>query len=109
MSNPYTVYIDDNFHHGDASARSRGREYATLAEAIQRCQQIVDGWLEDAMRQGVEPKDLYDSYRAFGDDPWVSSADVSGVPFSAWKYAEQRCLELVAARGAASKLNGDIE
>ena len=105
MSNGYAVFIDDNYHHGDASARSRGREYGTLDGAIQRCKRIVDDWLEEALRQGVKPQDLYDSYRMFGDDPWIGSADVSGVPFSAWQYAKGRCDEIVAAHETASTPN----
>lgn len=42
----------------------------------------------------MSPVALYENYKGYGDDPYVVGADVDGVPFSAWSYAELRCAEI---------------
>jgi hypothetical protein len=88
----YIVFVDDNFHYMDSSERTTHGEFETLDAAVDACRKIVDACLASAHENGMTAKDLYSSYIAFGDDPWISGAD--DVPFSAWTYANQRCAEI---------------
>ena len=90
----YTVWVDDNFHYMDEDERYKHGEFETLEAAIEACKRIVDAYLVSAYTPGMSADALHASYTGFGDDPWVSGAD--GTPFSAWKYAEQRCAEICA-------------
>jgi len=77
----------------DPEAEYRDRTYATLKEAIPRCQQIMDTDLGD--KPGASARAMLEYCRMFGDDPYIISDDTARtVPFSAWKYAEQRAREL---------------
>jgi hypothetical protein len=91
----YTVKIDDNFHFTDEEERTTHGEFETLSAAIQACRKIVDDCLASAYTPGMSAEDLYSNYKSFGDDPWISGGD--GVPFSAWDYAKQRCVEICNA------------
>ena len=88
---PYIVYVDDNFHHMNEEERCQSGEYATLEEAVSKCQRIVDDFLEDAQKPGMSPKELYDQYCMFGEDPFIRGP---ASDFSAWDYAKRRCDEL---------------
>jgi hypothetical protein len=39
---PYVLYVDDNFHYMNEEERYKGGEYATLEEAVSKCQRIDD-------------------------------------------------------------------
>lgn len=89
----FTVYVRDNFHYMDPEAEYRDSTHATLAEAIARCQQIVDADLGD--QPGTNARAMVEYYRMFGDDPYiVGDATAGTTPFSAWEYAEQRARQL---------------
>jgi hypothetical protein len=88
-----TVYVDDNFHYMDESERYEAGKFATKEQALDVCRKIVDEYLLSAFEQGMEQKELYQSYASFGDDPWFSG----GYPeYSSWKYAEIRSGEICA-------------
>jgi hypothetical protein len=89
MGEKFTVYVDDNFHYMDESERYTLGEFDTEAEAIQAAKAIVDEFLESGYSSGVSAKELFDGYKMYGEDPWIS-----GVKFSAWDYARQRCEEM---------------
>lgn len=94
----YQVLIDDNFHYQDESERVKHGVFATPEEAVMACQSIVDGYLTDAFKPGMTADDLFQSYTAFGEDPFIVSdgpGDAS-VRFSAWDYARRRCAEIAA-------------
>jgi hypothetical protein len=58
----------------------------------------VDEYLTDAFKPGMTADALFESYRSFGEDPFVvpdSPADAP-VKFSAWDYARQRCSQIAA-------------
>jgi len=97
---PYVVLVDDNYHHMDSSYRGRGGEFATAEEAVARCRQIVDEYLDDAEK--IEGRDsattLWESYTMFGDDPFIVATDETPASFSAWDYARQRCEERAGNR-----------
>jgi hypothetical protein len=92
---PYVVYVDGNFHYMNEEERCGSGEYATLEEAVSKCQRIVDEFLEDAYKPGMSSKELYDQYRMFGEDPFVRGPTAN---FSAWAYAKRRCDELCCSQ-----------
>jgi hypothetical protein len=62
-------------------------DYATLEEAVSKCKSIVDDFLEDEHKPGISPKELYDQYCMFGEDPFIRGPNDG---FSAWDYARQK-------------------
>ena len=88
----YTVFVDDNFHYMDTSERYKLGEFADCQSAVAACKDVVEDFLAhcDLHRSAEE---LFTYYKAFGEDPWISSED-KGCRFSAWNYAEKRCSEL---------------
>ena len=94
----YTVFVDDNFHHGDKEARTAHGEFETLQAAIDAAKSIVDDSLLHDHEPGMSASLLYTRYTMFGDDPWVAGAE--NTPFSAWDFAKARCEIMCAARDA---------
>ena len=92
----YRVIVADNYHYQDESENYTFGYFDTLEEAIGACMAIVDEYLEGEFKAGISSSAMYETYKNFGDDPYVVGADVDGVPFSAWSYAEQRCIEICA-------------
>lgn len=92
----YQVLIDDNFHYQDESERVKHGVFATLEEAVAACQSIVDAYLDDAFKAGMTADALFESYTAFGEDPFIvlDGPGAAPVKFSAWDYARQRCAEI---------------
>ena len=88
----YTVYVDDNFHYMDESERYKLGDFADCQSATAACKEIVDDFLTHASHEGT-PKQLFEHYTTFGEDPWISTTD-GNCKFSAWEYARQRCREL---------------
>ena len=89
---PYRVMVDDNFHYQDESERYEHGTFATLAEAVAACRQIVDDDLEGHLKPGITADELYTIYTMFDRDPFILVPD--GEPragFSAWNYARERC------------------
>jgi hypothetical protein len=89
----YRVLVDDNFHYMDESERYTLGEFASYEEAEEACRRIVDEFLLDAYKPGMDAKSLYELYTMFGDDPFITSADRART-FSAWDYARMRCGEI---------------
>ena len=96
---PYVVMVDDNFHYMDKDERYRHGEFADAGVAIEHCRQIVDEYLESALKPGMSAEELWDSYKSFGEDPFIQSLGVAPVRFSAWDYAHGRCADLCRAVG----------
>lgn len=101
---PFQVIVADNFHYMDDDESYVHGGFDTLETAIEASKAIVDENLSHMIK--VNPRltaaQLFDHYRSFGDDPYVRGARSDRVPFSAWKYAEERCSVLCKAdeRGA---------
>lgn len=95
----YTVFVDDNGAYMDADARYTAGKYGSLDAAIEACRNIVDRSLEGLHKPGMSAESLSAEYKAWGDDPWISGADVDAgnLPFSAWDYALERSKEICAA------------
>ena len=90
----FKVLVDDNYHHGDESERYSAGEFATLAEAVAVAQKIVDEYLASAYEPGMTADALMTTYVMFGDDPFIVTAEVPGIPFRARDYARQRVTEM---------------
>jgi hypothetical protein len=90
---PYRVLVDDNFHYRDESERYTLGTFATCAEAMAACRRIVDEFLLDQYKPGMDAVDLCRLYTGFGEDPFIVSADPA-CRFSAWTYATARCAEI---------------
>lgn len=89
----YRVWVDDNEHYMDKSARYGAGSFEDCASATAACRQIVDRFLLSSYREGMTAEHLMMTYKHYGEDPWVSSAD-DNCKFSAWAYAAERCLEI---------------
>jgi hypothetical protein len=90
------VYVDDTHHHGDQTYRYKVGAFSDCPSAIAACKKIVDEFFATHSSDTAQAQESFDSYRRFGEDPFILTSDKSCV-FSAWKYAEQRCQELAAA------------
>jgi len=102
---PFTVVIADNFHYMDEGESYEHGKFETLEGAIAAAKSIVDGFLASALKPGMTADELYSQYTSFGDDPYITSSNEPGVPFSAWSYAKTRCLEMCGSQ-PASKADG---
>jgi hypothetical protein len=93
---PYRVLVDDNFHFMDESERYELGQFSTLAEALAASCRIVDEYLLSAFKPGMTSQQLYASYTAFGEDPFIipDGSEETAVQFSAWDYAQRRCQEM---------------
>lgn len=91
----YQVLVDDNFDYMDASERYSAGSSSTAEEARDVARRIVDIFLSSSYLPGMTEEALLQQYKSFGDDPFISPADPS-CPFSAWKYAAERCKEICA-------------
>jgi hypothetical protein len=90
----FKVFVDDNFHYADKKERYSLGKFSTLEAAIEAAQKIVNDYLSSTYRSGMDADELFKSYAAFGEDPFIVSSSTDTVEFSAWDYAKQRCAEL---------------
>ena len=90
----YTLFVDDNYHftHEDNTAAERG-EYATYEEAVGEAKRIIDHYLEEAYEPPMTAEELLESYKLYGEDPFVVP-DRGKKKFSGWDYAAVRCREI---------------
>jgi len=91
---PYVVLVDDNSRYSDESSRCWHGEFAEAGPALAACRRIVDEYLDSACTPGMSAEELWGSYAAFGEDPFIRSVDAPPVRFSAWDYARERCAAL---------------
>ena len=89
----FEVFVDDNYHYHDESARYKHGEFDTYEEAVKACKEIVDADLLNMYKEGFSAAELYSSYTSFGEDPFIKPAPKSE-KFSAWDYAKLRCGEI---------------
>lgn len=95
----FRVMVDDNFHYQDESERRQLGVYETLDEARAACRALVDRSLAEEYRPGISAEKLFDRYKSFGEDPFIQVIDGAnvGVLFSAWTYAQERCVAICGA------------
>ena len=94
MAPPYTVFVDDNYHHGDESERYKLGTFASLEEAVAAAKAVVDQSLAAAHTPGMTADELYEAYVNFGEDPFIVPKGPDAASFSAWSYARERCNEI---------------
>lgn len=87
----YRVLVDDNFHYMDEAERYELGTFATFEAALAAAQAVVDAYLRSAHKPGMTARALFESYKAFGEDPFIVAPDQPGAAFSAWEYAKRRC------------------
>jgi hypothetical protein len=100
---PFRVYIADNFHFMDPDDPPYLHgSFPTLEAAIGFCKGRVDEDLEGLRNPSSSTStrphtaaELYSLYCSFGEDPWISGPG-TGVLFSGWDYAKERCAELLS-------------
>jgi hypothetical protein len=88
----YVVYVDDNYHYMDESERYKVGEFETCEAAQDTCRRIVDEFLLQNYKPGQTPKQLYELYTMFGEDPFIVGKPECA--FSAWTYAKERVEEI---------------
>ncbi len=93
----FTVYIDDNFNHGDEDERYILGEYESYEDAVAACKKAVEINLLELYQAGMTPAALYRAYTSFGEDPFIMPS-VGNDGFSAWNYAQDHCAEICASK-----------
>jgi hypothetical protein len=71
---PFAVYVDDNFHFMNETARVAHGRFATSDAAIAACKRIVDDDLAASRRPGMTAGELFNVYCMFGADPFILPA-----------------------------------
>ena len=104
MSEKYKVYVDDNYHYMDESARYVAGSYSSLEEAVERCKEITIKSLKHLYENGISPEKLSAQWAMFGEDPFVVGGDGS-VPFSARKFITTELCRVIIE--SLEKLNQD--
>lgn len=94
MKQKYTVRILDNFHFMDENAEYNSGSFDTYDEAVSKCKEIINEFLEDVVEPGDTAEGLYNTFVMYGETPHIHGEKLG--QFSATGYARQRCSELVA-------------
>lgn len=92
----YRVFIDDNFHFMDQTQRYASGTFDSYDEAVAKCKEIIDEFLESAIEPCMTAKQLYSSYTMFGEDPYIDGE--TDKHFSAWNYAEGMCEKMTGIK-----------
>ena len=87
----FKVVVADNYHYMDESENYEHGTFNSLDLAIEEAKRIVDEYLVSVFIQGMSAAELYHSYTSFGADPYIVAKEITGVPFSAFAYARERC------------------
>lgn len=89
----YEVYVDDNYHYMDESARYSGGVFDSWEAAEAKCRRIVDEFLLANYKEGMAADELLRAYKSYGEDPWILPPG-DDRRFSAWDYAAERCQDI---------------
>mgnify|MGYP000501213003 CR=1 FL=1 len=94
LAQPWTVYVDSNYHFMHEDERYSVGSFENYDDALCICKKIVNEFLTSAQAKTAD--ELFKSYVGFGEAPWIkgSSSGSEQVNFSAIEYARQRCDEL---------------
>ena len=87
----FKVVVADNFHYMDEGESHEHGTFGTLELAIESAKGIVEQYLASAYKPRMSAEALYDSYTSFGEDAHIVAPGSTGVLFSAWSYAKERC------------------
>jgi hypothetical protein len=89
----YTVRVLDNFHFMDESEEYNSGMFETYEEAVAKCKEILDDFLESAYQPGDIAESLYGTYTQYGETPLIYGENLGA--FDSNKYARVRCMEVV--------------
>jgi hypothetical protein len=95
----YRVLVDDNFHFMDEDERYGVGVFESYAEAVAKCERIVEDCLRVQLQPGMTADELYRMYMMFGEDPWIAGKPEGPSSFSAWDFARTRTREICCATG----------
>lgn len=97
----YKVIIDDNFHFMDESESYGSGVFDTYEEAVTKCKEIIDEFLDSVKKPDENAEQLYSTYVMYGETPHIHGEKLGD--FSATDYAKQRCLEISTQHQAKIK------
>jgi hypothetical protein len=92
----YIVCVDDNYHSGDENERYKLGEFDSREEALAACKAKVEEYFERIEKGKYGFQELWDGYKMYGEDPFITNDDDNETHFSAWEYARLRCQEHAA-------------
>lgn len=86
----YTVFVGDNYHHGDPDEQYAIPGFPSAEAALAKCRAIVETCLRECAEPGRGASAVLVCYQMFGDDPWIGSPkDMPSVKFSSWDCAAE--------------------
>jgi hypothetical protein len=97
----YKVIVDDNFHFMDESESYGSGVFDTYEEAVAKCKEIIDEFLESAKKPDENAEQLYSTFVMYGETPHIHGEKLGD--FSATVYAKQRCFEISTQQQAKTK------
>lgn len=89
----YKVIIDDNFHFMDENESYGSGTFSTYEEAVAKCKDIINEFLESAILPADTAEGLYMTYVMYGETPHITGSNLGN--FSSNDYARLKCSELV--------------
>lgn len=89
----YTVRVLDNYHFTDQSEEYNSGTFDTYDEAVLKCKEIVDDFLESAYQSGDTAEQLYGTYVMYGETPLIWGENLGS--FDANEYTRKRCSEII--------------
>jgi hypothetical protein len=96
MNKKYTVRVDDNYHYMDESERYDDSSYATLEEAIKRCEELTIESIKGCYEKGIDASKLMAQWAMFGEDPFIVGGKEKKPPFSAREFiSEKLCAKII--------------
>ena len=97
----FEVFVDDNYHYMDEDERYSAGEFDNYEEALACCRKIVDDYLLQNYKPGMNAEELYDLYLHFGEDPFVRCNETLNESdkaildkYSSWNYAKKRSIDI---------------
>lgn len=91
----FQVFIDDNYHFMDESARHSGGAFDTYDEALAKAKMIVRASVKECAEGKDSAGEILGCYKMFGDDAWIDPTPDGVEKFSAWEFARTVAEELV--------------
>lgn len=76
----------------DESESYGSGSYDTYEEAVTKCKEIIDEFLDSAKKPDENAEQLYSTFVMYGETPHIHGENLGN--FSATTYAKQRCLEI---------------
>jgi hypothetical protein len=88
----YRVIIDENFHFMDTSERYGSGVFETYEEAVAKCKEIIDEFLESALTPTDSADSLYICWQMYGENPFIDGKNLGD--FTSRQYVKERCVVL---------------